>query len=92
MEIATPDTLQLKVNSAIIPCIPSSTGSCNYSTSATSGLPVVTAVSKVSDDTLKFEGTGFETLTDFSGKARYLKVEAASVDVESDTLALATFS
>jgi len=52
MAIATPDTVQLKVGTTIIPCIPSSTGACDYSTSTTTNLPVVTAVSKVSDDTL----------------------------------------
>jgi hypothetical protein len=31
-------------------------------------------------------------LTDFSGKAKYLNVEATTVDVQSDILALATFS
>jgi hypothetical protein len=30
-------------------------------------------------------------LTDFAGKARYMNVEAASVDVQSDILAIAFF-
>jgi len=91
LEIASPDTLQLKVGSTIIPCIPSATGSCDYSTSTTTNLPIVTLITKDSADTIKFEGTGFQTLAGFSAKAKYLNIEATSVDVQSDFLALAIF-
>jgi hypothetical protein len=55
---------------------------------------VVTLVEKdtVSTTAIKFVGTGFQTLTDYTAKAKFLGVEATSVVVTSDTEALAEFA
>ena len=55
---------------------------------------MVTLVEKdtVSTTAIKFVGTGFQTLTDYTAKAKYLGVEATSVVVTSDTEALAEFA
>jgi len=54
-------------------------------------MPLVTSVSKFDASTLQFVGTGFQLLTDFTPRVRYLGIEASIVSVGSDTTVTATF-